>query len=216
LSLIPFNQNIDLIPQLDPIKHEMLLRHERRFNGLCEFICNRVLIDNQLGNESDQNAIKNRVTVERMDEDRIKNSHLLDVYSLFRRIIAYLFGIYPDNVFSICDQWRLVNKVSSTDGKIRRIIDKNLLSQGLSSVAEGETLKLAVFNKIGLKLSGHSLLIKKMMHNKYVFFDPNAGAYQDLSFVQLRAHIDEQLSLWNGTDLFLTRGQDFLKRAGVQ
>src|ERR1700683_4507334 len=86
--VVSFNQYSDLIYKLNPEKHQTLLDVNRRFNGLCELVCNCVLIDDLLGKGSNQNFIRDRITVERMDEDKIKKSHILDIYSIFRRMIA--------------------------------------------------------------------------------------------------------------------------------
>jgi hypothetical protein len=211
LTFIPFDQYVDLVEKLDPNKHQRLLEFVNRFDGLCELICNRILIDDLLGNGEDQNSIKNRVTLERMDEENIKKSHLLDVYSIFIKIISYLFRIYPDNIFSFRKQWSLVNIISSGNNNIR-VVNRGILSEGLKNIAEGETLKFEVLHRDCLSLSGHSLLIKKMQNDKYIFFDPNTGEHRNLSLVQLSDNIDQQLALHEGTDIFLTRGADFLKR----
>ncbi len=205
---IPFNQSSDLICKLDPNKHKTLLGFNERFGGLCELVCNRILIDDLLGKGKDVNSIRNRVTVERMDEDKIKKSHLLDVYSIFRRALAYLFGIYPDNIFSCGDQWSLVKNTSTGNN----VVNRQILGQGLKNIAAGETLKLEVFSKSGFNLSGHSLLIKKTDDDKYIFFDPNTGEQRDLSLVQLSDNIDAQLAQWNGTDICLIKGKDYLQR----
>ena len=109
LSFIPFNQS-DLTTRLDPNKHKTLLGIKKKFNGLCELICNRILVDNSLGKGKNQNSIKDRVTVERLNENKITKSHLLNVYSIFRKVIAFLFRIYPDNVFSCFDHNGSVTK----------------------------------------------------------------------------------------------------------
>lgn len=206
LTVIPFNQSSDLISKLKWDKHETLLKINSKFGGLCDVVCNRILIDDQLNRE--ENSIKKCVTVERMNEEKIKKSHILNVYSIFRKAMALLFGIYPDNIFSCFKQWKLVNKDPSAYRSIYSV-NRKILGKGLENIVEGETLKLEVFDK---RLSGHSMLIKKMPNNKYIFFDPNSGEHRDLSFSQLSDSIDEQLKLNNGTDIFLMKGQTFLKR----
>jgi hypothetical protein len=210
LSALSFNQN-SVISQLDSKKNKTLLEFVERFDGLCELICNRILLDSLLGNGKNCDSIKNRVVIEKLNHEKIKKSHLLDVYSIFSRMLAFLFGIYPDNIFSCVDQWRLTNKTSKVDNKIRSV-NRKILGKGLEKIKDGETLKLEIFSKEGFNFSGHSLLIKKMTNDNYIFFDPNTGERRNLTFVQLSDNIDEQLKLWNGTDVFLTRGKDFIKR----
>jgi hypothetical protein len=204
LSFIPFNQNFDIIQKLNYNEHKTLLDFNSRFNGLCELICNRILIDNILGLGVDENYLKNRVTVERLNDETITKSHILDVYSLFCKVIAYLFRIYPDNIFSCWNQWKLVNHKNSVNRKI--------LSQGLRDIADGSVLKLQVFRREGFSLKGHSLLIKKNEENKHIFFDPDSGEHRGLSFSQLGDKIEEQLKINDATDLFLTKGTDYLAR----
>lgn len=208
---IPFDQDSDLICKLIWEKHQTLLDLNWKFGGLCELVCNRVLIDNILGKGEDINFLRDRLTVEKMDEEIIKKSHLLDVFSVFDRALAFLCGIYPDNIFSYSDQWKLVNTTSSADQKIRSV-NRTILEKGLKNIEPGETLKLEVFRKEGLNFSGHALLVKKMEREKYIFFDPNAGEYRDLSFVQLSNKIDKLLAEFLGTDIFLTRGSEYIQR----
>jgi hypothetical protein len=208
LTKIPFNQ-LSIISKLDPKKHERLLEINLKFGGLCELICNRILIDDSLGTGKDLDSIKNRVTVERMDEKKIKKSHLLEVYSIFHRATALLFGLYPDNIFMYFDQIKLVIKKPDSD---QRMINREVLEKGLNQLDEGEVIKLEVFSKNGLDFSGHSLLFKKMTKDNYIFFDPNTGEHRNLSFNQLCNHIDEQLTMFMGTDVLLIKGKKFLGR----
>lgn len=211
ISVIPFDQYADLISKLDYSTHRVLRGFNSRFGGLCELVCNRILIDDLLERGNDINYIKKNVTVERMDEDKIKKSHLLDVYSVFRRALAFGLGIYPDNIFSPIKQWKLVN-TTNINNQFLRQVDRKILSQGLSKIKDGETLKLEVFCKDGLNFAGHSLLIKKIKDNKFIFFDPNNGEHRGLSMERLSDKIDEQLAIQRGTDIFLLKGKDYLKR----
>ncbi|HEV8050922.1 MAG TPA: hypothetical protein VGP47_00390 [Parachlamydiaceae bacterium] len=209
ITVIPFDQ-YDLTSNLDSDKHKGLLDFVRRFNGLCELVCNRILIDGLLGSGGeDENFIKKHVTVDRMDEEKIKKSHLLDVYSVFQRGLAYLFGIYPNNIFSCFKQWKLVNTTTKEDVKVR-LVNREILGDGLAKIRVGETLKFQVFKKENYEFSGHSLLIKKMENNGYIFFDPNDGEHRNLSLDKLGDKIDQQLKYH--TDIFLLRGADFLKK----
>lgn len=199
-------------------KYKTLLGILDRFDGFCELICNRVLVDDLLGKE-EVSSLYDHINIRRLNETKIKKCHILDIYSIFRKMLAYLFGIYPDNIFSCFDQWKLVDNKSPellVAGKIiprdRRMVNREILGQGLKNIAVGVTLKLEVFGRSGLSLKGHSLLIKKMANDKYIFFDPNTGEHRDLSFDHLSDRIDEQLQQWNGADVFLMKGDDFLKR----
>jgi hypothetical protein len=141
--------------------------------------------------------------VERLNEGRITTSHLLDVFSIFHRVIAYLFGIYPDNVLSIWDQWHVVDNTGT--------VNTSILRKGLIDIDDGETLKLEVFKRGCFTLSGHSLLIKKLDGNNYIFFDPNRGEDRNLSFYELSNKINEQLRI-HGSTIFITKGTAYLNR----
>jgi hypothetical protein len=203
-SFIPFNQASDVIGKLDFTKDKTLFKINIKYNGLCELICNRILMDDDLGRGRDEHYLNNRVTVERLNEKKIINSHLLEVHSLFCRIIAYLFGVFPDNIFSFWDQWRLVDNT--------RLVNNEILSKGLRDIKNGETLKLEVFQRGCFNFVGHSLLIKKTESDKYVFFDPNCGEYRGLSFFELSNRINEQIRVHHATNIFITKGTDYLNR----
>lgn len=208
LTRIPFDQ-YSIISELDPKKHERLLEIRSQFGGLCELICNRILLDDSLGTGKDLDSIKNRVTVERLNKEKIKKSHLLELYSVFHRATSLLFGRYPDNIFMYFDQIKLVCKKPESN---QRMINREVLEKGLNQLEEGEVIKLEVFSKNGLNFSGHSLLFKKMAKDDYIFFDPNTGEHRNLSFIQLSNHIDEQLAMFMGTDVLLIKAKKFLEK----
>lgn len=203
-SYIPFNQ-ADVASHLKA-EHTKLKKVNRVRHGLCEIISNAVLKDDLLGKATDSNFLRRNVTVENLTRDDIKNSHLLEVFSPFRKIVAIVFSIYPKNIFSIRDQWKLVGKPK---GSRSRRVNTAILKKGLSQIDTGTTLKLAVFSKSMFEFSGHSLLIKKTASNRYTFFDPNTGEHRHLSLTRLAHKIDHQLNMWDGTDIFLMKGDDY-------
>lgn len=207
---IEFNQK-SIIDALDPHKHEALWNINKKFGGLCELICNKILIDNLLGNTKDSSELKENISLEKINTDEIKKSHLLKIYSVFRRVIAYLLGIYPDNILSFFDQWKLVVRWPHVS-----YVDPDILKKGLTSINEGETLKLAVFHRNFLSFNGHSMLIKKITDDNYIFFDPNRGEYRGLSFNNLEKHINERLiggrPMSGGSDIFITKADNYLNK----
>ncbi|MBN9378758.1 MAG: hypothetical protein BGO14_07790 [Chlamydiales bacterium 38-26] len=210
LKTIPFNQSFDLIYRLNYIKHQPLLDVNRKFGGLCELICNRVLIDDLLGKGQEENFLKERISLEKMSEKRITKSHLLNIYSVMRKVVAYLFKIYPDNIFSCFNQWKLIKPNPLHPRKIG--VNRSLLEKGFKNIKVGETLKLQVFSRKGFNLTGHALLIKKTTPANYIFFDPNTGEHRDLCLSKISDCMDDQLNQWRATDIFLTRGQGYLQR----
>ncbi len=201
--VIPFSQSNDVIRYLHPQQDYIISNINRQYNGLCEIICNLVLVKDFLGKGSRSHYLRNRITIKKLNNDTIKKSHIMVIYSFFHKISAYLFGIYPDNIFFYVDQWHLVKKGA---------VNRQILQQGLSNIPKKETLKLEVFGRSCLNLQGHSLLIKKTSTNSFIFFDPNTGEHRNLSFVELSNKIDWLLTAFQASDICLIRGNDYLNR----
>jgi hypothetical protein len=125
------------------------------------------------------------------------------VYSFFDRLISFIFNIYPDNIFSINDQWKLVNNNKVNEG---------ILFEGLKDIESGTTLKVEVFKKTKDSFAGHSLLIKKIKNDEFIFFDPNEGETRELSQKDLVEKINNQLVENQGTDIFISKGDSYIKR----
>lgn len=179
-----------------------------RFGGLCEIMCNQILKDDLLGKgKAKSNYLHENVQLKKITKDNIHKSHMLEVYSFIRRIIAVLFGYYPDNIFSYRNQRKLVQKSGQTTH-----VNREILKNGLKTIDEGETLKLEVFSQHGFNLEGHSLLVKKTTEDDYIFFDPNFGEYRNLSIEGLGNKIDKAFETYNGTNILLMRGKDYLQR----
>jgi len=204
LDHVPFSQD-RLLRKLNHTKHKQLIEAAQNYKGLCELICNRVLIDNLMTKGNNPELLKTKITISKINKQQILTSHILLIYSIFHMIIAFLFGIYPDNLFSCFDQWNLVNKSTKT-------VNRELLKKEVKIIAEEETIKLHVFHRNWTQFEGHSLLIKKMPGDKYAIFDPNTGEDRRLSFPQLCDRIDQQLKSLVGTNLFFMKGETFLKR----
>jgi hypothetical protein len=238
VSFIPFGQDT-LLPKLDPQQHKTLLKICHQFNGLCELVCNRVLVDNLLEKSKYRNHLKKQITVDRLNEESIKNSHILYIYPIFCKILAYLFRIYPDNFFSYFDQRKLIQK-KSTNNKIIAVnrqmlgaefknlgdgetlkfetthgVNRQILGAGFKNLEVGETLKFETIHNDWFRLGGHSLLIKKTSDTTYTFFDPNFGEARSLSFLQLCNEIDWQIQWINASDVFFIRGSRFLKKLEI-
>jgi len=206
---IPFNQ--DELPKLNYHTQKTLLQLAKRVDGLCEPICNYVLKEDLIGKGKDASFLKRQITLEKLDNDNIKRSHILDVYSLFHKIIAFLFGIYQDSIFSWRDQWKLVEQKTEGDKKVC-VVQREILSKNLQKISDGETLKLHSIKKVGFKLRGHTVLIKKIQDDNYTLFDPDNGEHRKLSMNDLCNRIDAILKVNKGTDMTIIKGTDFLRR----
>lgn len=210
-AVIPFTQRRLINAKVygnDPLPKN-LKKFVVRFDGLCELICNKVLIDDALGKDVDEDFHIDNITVEALQKPEVINSHMLDVYSVFHKMLAFLSKKYPHNIFSYKDQRRLVTK--KANAKIR-IVNKSLLKSGLENIDSGATLKMEVFSKGKFHFSGHSLLIKKVDDDEFIFFDPNRGEYRGLTFKELVKKINEQIKVNQGTDILISKGSVYLKK----
>ena len=117
LKTIPFNQSFDLIYRLNYIKHQPLLDVNRKFGGLCELICNRVLIDDLLGKGQEENFLKERISLEKMSEKRITKSHLLNIYSVMRKVVAIYSRSIPIIFFLVSINGSSLNPIPSIQEK---------------------------------------------------------------------------------------------------
>lgn len=212
-TTVAFNQN-DL--KLDPQQHQELINYTKEYGGLCDIICNRILIDDLLGSE-DLNSIKNKVTIERLNEDAKNKLHILKVYSVYFKVMGTLFGIYPDNILPFNDQWSLVDKTINK-------VNSEILIKALDQVDIGDTLKLEVFNRNNilqifdrsLLEVGHSMLIKKTSAKEFIFFDPNKGEWRKLDLSQILDKINNALSNFYCNDVVFINGKAFLEKLSLR
>jgi len=206
LDHVPFSQG-PICQDLKKGENEKLFQVNNKYGGLCEIICNLVLSNKLLNKGNNPKRLLKKITIASLSDPKIQNSHTLEVYSLFRKALAFLFGIYPDNLFSIFEQRKLVGK-----NRLDTVVNRELLEKRFKQVEEGETLKLHIFHRTKSRFTGHSLLIQKQANDKYTFFDPNVGEKRRLTFADLCALIDEQLLHQSGTDIFLSKGETFLNK----
>lgn len=203
ISHLPFDQS-----QLNGDQSEGLKRIQLRYNGLCDLICNKVLIEDLLGKGTETDFLSNAITLSEIDKPALISSHILHVYSFVHRFIAFLFGLYPDNILSFIDQKKLI----VTKHGYAPSINPEILEKGLKKIEDGESLKIEVFNKNKLSFQGHSLLVKKISDSEYIFFDPNEGEFRGLSFHGLIEKLNDQLSIQSGTGICFISGKSFKSR----
>lgn len=215
---IEFSQNriCEEVEFEEDISH-VLKAANKKWKGLCELICNKILIDDLLGQaDADANPgfFYEKITLDELNQPDVYKTHLMSVSSLSEKLGAYL-NILPDNLFSVSEQLRLVKETKNFyEGGTRSYktscINRELLEMKLSTIEDNTTLKMFVFKKFPI-LYGHSLLIKKVAENHFIFFDPNRGETRGLSLEELSKQIDAQISAY-GKNIYLTRGDDFLNK----
>lgn len=222
---IPFDQG-KLIKKLGEVKSKYpeLVNINRKFRGLCDIICNIVLVKDLLGSNEDKKFLKRKITLETLNS--LTDSHITDVYSYFSKFFAFTFNVYPHNLFSRVEQKQLIifskeekkssgslSLVSNSGQQLvlseaKKELNRPLIAEGLKRVEKGETLKVETFSKDSWRLSGHSLLVKKVNDDNYTFFDPNQGEYRDLSGEALLDKIRDANAFSN---LLFMRASGFLK-----
>jgi hypothetical protein len=202
---IPFNQNT-IIKKIDKKNHPALFQINAKHKGLCDLICNIIIMYDMLG-DCDPDSIKNQLTLDYLSDPSVTGSHLLKVYSIREKAYSFLFDTYPNNLLSPADQ-ELLLQSSQKGNKINRPV----LAHGLQTLGVEEYLKVEVFSKSWFDFTGHSVLIKKLSSSSYIFFDPNTGEDRHISVDELSDRLDSQLKSNEGTHLLMIKAQDFFPR----
>ena len=191
-------------------KYKTLYTLNKQYGGLCEIICNRVIHGDLLGKGSNEFYLTREISLESLTQNNLSNTHLLSVHSIFTKCKGMFCGSYADNIFSPSEQAKLTKK--DLEGRV--VINRDILRRGLEGVDDGETIKFQAFDKRCISFlpvfRGHSLLIKKISDNDYIFFDPNKGETRKLTLEGLALKIDRVI-YFHGKNLYLTKASDFHK-----
>lgn len=195
--LIPFNQS-HFTKSRDWDAHPRLKRIEQTYNGLCEIISNFMLIHELLGTANEEDYLKRKITLSNLESCR--ETHILNNQTTFSRILATTLKIYPYNILSLKDQWICIDS--------NKKVNQDLLKKKFKEIKLGETLKTLSFNVLYFRsffsfwnwrfdFSGHSVLIKKVCENQFIFFDPNIGEKRGLTFESLVLEFDRLLKKYD-------------------
>jgi hypothetical protein len=204
---VSFNQDKIYKNKTLPVPLEKIVM---RFNGLCDLICNKILIEGLMEFEDVNgfNHLKDSITKESLNDPVLLSSHILDIYSLREKLAAFFFGKYADSIFGYLDQLKLVKK----DKKGNRVVNGLILQKGLKDIENGSMLKVEIIRKTFLTFTGHSLLIKKIDNNNYVLFDPNLGLFRPVPLEGLVTLLNDQLEDCKGNEIHIVKGSTFLER----
>ena len=126
-------------------------------------------------------------------------THYLDVASFFQHIIAYLFNIYPFDLFSIRDKVQIDKKVNVA-----------VFQKRVEALADGSYIKFMVFSKNIFGFNGHSMLIKKT-GKTFSFFDPNFGETFNLDLPSLCECINKKMLEYQASNMAFLDGKKFLQ-----
>lgn len=214
-----FCQNI-IIDALPDLQMETLTNFNDRFGGLCEIVCNFVLVNDLLGSVNvplQNNEIKlskklnsnyfvEKITPQGLNQPHIKKSHILDASSFFVKIIAFIFDIYPCSILSFYEQRQLLLKNELGE----KFINPDVVRKRFDALDTDQYVKFEVFSK-GFGFSGHSMLIKKTNDNEYSYFDPNTGEHSKLDFEALMPFLNDSYRKWGNCVAFID-AEAFLKQ----
>lgn len=233
----PFDQGILITELLNyPSKYVELFRLNLQFNGLCELICNYVIMQDLLG-ESARNLqhsyyndqqfgvmkivkqqmllsylekekfFKNKITLSNLDSNQVKQSHILLTTSIFQKMAAYFLNIFPQSLVPFKEQNNLLENGNT--------LNNNLVALTMHALNESEYVKFHIFNKTLLNFEGHSCLIKKTGKDKYSFFDPNLGEFQNLDIDKLILRLNKAIIQHKGNCVCLLKAQTQLEKKNV-
>lgn len=208
-----FLHYIDIVKQFHGPKYDELRQIDKKFNGLCEIICNYVVVNGLLGKGKSENFLREEITADKLNDESIKKSHIIEVYSVNENPEAFLSGSYPNNIFSDSDQKQLVKKetFSNTVQQTKHLVNREILKKGLDRIEDGEVLKVEIIKKSAEGFGGHATLIKKTSAGKYIYFDSNFGEKRDLDLTQVCDELDTELARSSANDLLLIKGSDYVK-----
>jgi hypothetical protein len=216
---IPFDQS-EMIKKLDKDQHKELLSINERYGGLCDLICNLVimtgLFDKPIGQLDNRGRpikgqLSEYINAELLNQESVRNSHLLMISSTYEKAMAFLFKKFTNNIFSDDEQARLVS--TSSEGSC---INSKLFNEGLNRLAVGQVFKIEVFRRTPFGFCGHSLVAKREPDDfkrvRFSYFDPNAGMLKQVSSKNLRDLLNDQLEIWNANDVYITPAETLLER----
>ncbi|WP_058498279.1 hypothetical protein [Legionella gratiana] len=194
---IPFNQKeiCEQVRKYDFI-YKNLNHIYQSYHGLCELICNYIIIKDLLDKNCTSDRLK-KINVVKLEKQKITSSHILNASSSFSMFKAYLFNIYPYDLFSH-------SEIESNNQ-----IDEKLLSSKLDNVNNNAYIKFFVFSKSIFSFKGHSMLIKKT-GNDFTFFDPNQGVFTHLSVAELCKKLSQAYEKHKGTNMAFIDGNKYI------
>jgi hypothetical protein len=178
------------LAEKDPKKYKNLHSSITRFNGLCEIISNFVMAKDLLGERHSSETFYKEIN-KNIDilEKEVSKTHILKIANVIELFMAFAFKKYPENIFTQKEQKEIYK-----DGNLNR----SMIAEKLDSLPEGKYLKVFCLKRDGLSLQGHSLLVKKGADGKFAYFEPNAGAFYNLTKDSLFNKIEKSVNAFGG------------------
>ncbi|MDF2965014.1 MAG: hypothetical protein K0Q51_402 [Rickettsiaceae bacterium] len=174
----------------NPEKYKNLNNSVMKFNGLCEIISNFVMANDVLDKPCSKDELYKliRGSIDILEKE-VSKTHILKIANVIELFMAFAFKKYPENIFSRNEQKKIFK-----DGKLER----DLIGRKLDELPEGKYLKVFCLGREGLSLQGHSLLVKKCPGGRYAYFEPNSGAYYNLTKESLFNKIEQSVKAFGG------------------
>lgn len=93
--------------------------------------------------------------------------------------------------------------------KNESLVNKEVLKRNMKYLDSGKTVKLISLRQDEAGFQGHSMLVKKIRANNFIFFDPDWGEKRDLTLDDLSLELN--ILLKNCDDICFIDGEKFLK-----
>ncbi len=170
---------------------------EKKFNGLCEIICNKILLDNMLGDDKFYSYLKNEMTLNKLDQPQFVDTHILETAKALDLAKFVLLNRIPGSALTSSDR-RNICKREKINGKNRVTIDEAIFERVLDRIEVDKPMKIFIYTTLDRKvkklINGHSLLMMKTGPDSFIFFDPNHGRFRDLTKDKLKEKIEQSMN----------------------
>lgn len=189
----------------DPDCYPELHRIAKKYNGLCEIICNFMF--DKMGKEySVYEGLRDVIKLQNIND--FKDTHILENYSFSQKMKSIFQSIYPNNLLDQAKQDRIVvkNQNYSEESPFLNVLDENLFMNFLNkNVQVNQTIRTRVFGKLSLNFgAGHSVLFRKTGDNEFTFFDPNYGLWNKNSSQELMTLLNLTMHEFNSTQIYFS------------
>lgn len=192
----------------DPLKDEVtasgqnkaLLKAIDKYQGLCDIICNYIVINDLFEPSMEQDELiekawnelksltgeKNR---QRLEKDYAP-LHVLKLATVPQLMKAVLFNELPHNVVDKAQQKALDNLTQTLTSQTAKIL--NIVDSLLKDMDAGQYIKVCPFTRSKAHFQGHTMVVRKNGPEDYTFFDPDRGFKLALTKADMQ---DELLSI---------------------
>ena len=171
LEQIHFNPNID----------KTLFRQINLYDGLCETICNLLLIDDLLGKNTNFDIT---LTIEALIKSKAKHMHVLSKNL--------------DAIYNLIEYSQSLSNSKLQEQQIAKLLTKKSLNSYIKVLLKAKASKI----------KGHSILIKKLDDNSFSHFDCNYGE-QHLNLNDLIQKINKDVATYSAANLILLDGDRY-------